>query len=58
LQRLAEDRESIVAAGARGRVAFDDHYDRPIGAARVAMILGLQPTPDVADPGAELVTAR
>jgi glycosyltransferase involved in cell wall biosynthesis len=58
LERLAGDRESIFTAGARSRTAFDEHYDRPIGAARVAMILGLQPTTDATEPTSELATAR
>jgi colanic acid biosynthesis glycosyl transferase WcaI len=58
LERLAEDRESIAMAGARARTAFDEHYDRPIGAARVAMILGLQPTADAAEPTSELAPVR
>jgi len=29
---------------AYARTAFEENYDRPIGAARVAMILGFQPS--------------
>ena len=58
LQRLALDRESIAAAGARSRRAFEEHYDRPIGAARVAMILGLQPTDDATEVTRELAKAN
>ena len=58
LERLASDRESISTAGANSRTAFDEHYDRPIGAARVAMILGLQPTTDAADSSTELAKAN
>ena len=58
LERLAADRDAIVAAGAAARAAFDDHYDRPIGAARVAMILGLQPTTDTSKATAELATGN
>ena len=58
LERLAQDRESISIAGALSRAAFEEHYDRPIGAARVAMILGLQPTADGTEPTSELATVR
>jgi len=58
LEQLASDRESISTAGANSRTAFDEHYDRPIGAARVAMILGLQPTTDAADSSTELAKAN
>ena len=44
LERLAADRISVFAAGAYARTAFEENYDRPIGAARVAMILGFQPS--------------
>ena len=58
LGRLAADRNSIYTAGAYSRAAFEEHYDRPIGAARVAMILGLQPTADGTEPTSELATVR
>jgi glycosyltransferase involved in cell wall biosynthesis len=58
LERLADDRESISTAGVRSRTAFDEHYDRLIGAARVAMILGLQPSSYGAEPTSELATVR
>jgi hypothetical protein len=44
LERLAADRISVFVAGAYARTAFEEHYDRPIGAARVAKILGFQPS--------------
>ena len=34
----------IFEAGARARQAFEQHYDRPIAAARIVKILGLEPT--------------
>jgi len=58
LERLAVDRESISIAGARSRTAFEEHYDRPIGAARVAKILGLQPTAHAIKPKPELAQAN
>jgi glycosyltransferase involved in cell wall biosynthesis len=44
LDQLAADRISIYTAGAYARTAFEENYDRPIGAARVAKILGFQPS--------------
>lgn len=41
LERLSEDRTQIHEAGARARQAFEQNYDRPIGVARIASILGL-----------------
>ncbi len=40
LLRLAEDRGEIAAAGQRARQAFLEHYDLPLGVARVVGILG------------------
>jgi len=42
--RLEQDRSLVREAGARARRAFEDHYDRPIGVARVLSILGLSVT--------------
>jgi len=44
LNRLEQDRSLVREAGARARRAFEDHYDRPIGVARVLSILGLSVT--------------
>jgi colanic acid biosynthesis glycosyl transferase WcaI len=44
LIRLEQDRSLVREAGARARRAFEDHYDRPIGVARVLSILGLSVT--------------
>jgi len=44
LERLSEDRALIRETGARGRKAFEQNYDRPIGVARIAAILGLETT--------------
>ena len=44
LVRLEQDRTLVREAGARARRAFEDHYDRPIGVARVLSILGLSGT--------------
>ena len=41
LERLSEDRAEIRELGARARQAFEEHYDLPIGVARIAAILGL-----------------
>ena len=43
LRKLDSQRELIVEAGARARQAFEKHYDRPMGAARIVKILGLEP---------------
>lgn len=43
LCRLQEDRRMVVEAGARARVAFEQHFDRSIGVARILKIL-TQPT--------------
>jgi glycosyltransferase involved in cell wall biosynthesis len=41
LHRLDGNRQLIVDAGARGRVAFEQYFDRPIGMARIlAIVLG------------------
>jgi glycosyltransferase involved in cell wall biosynthesis len=40
LERLNSERDVIVAAGSRARRAFEQNYDRPIGAARIVKILG------------------
>jgi glycosyltransferase involved in cell wall biosynthesis len=57
LERLAADRNSIYTAGAYSRTAFEEHYDRPIGAARVATILGLQPAAHAIAPKPHLAKA-
>ena len=44
LIRLEQDRSLVQAAGARARRAFEDHYDRPIGVARILSTLGLSET--------------
>jgi len=44
LIRLEQDRSLVREAGARARRAFEDHYDTPIGVARVLSILGLSVT--------------
>jgi hypothetical protein len=58
LERVATDRNSIHAAGARSRIAFEQHYDRPIGAARVATILGLNPAAHAIPPEPYLAVAN
>ncbi len=49
LKRLEQDRGLVREAGAQARRAFEKHYDRPIGVARILSILGLlktsRPTP-------------
>ncbi|MDP9052978.1 MAG: glycosyltransferase family 4 protein [Acidobacteriota bacterium] len=42
LERLYADRNLIREAGARGRAAFEKNYDRSVGVARIATILGLE----------------
>jgi len=41
LDRLENNRTEVYESGARAREAFDQNYDRPIGVARIAKILGL-----------------
>lgn len=48
LERLNSERHLIFEAGARARQAFEKHYDRPIAAARIVKILGLEPAAEVA----------
>jgi colanic acid biosynthesis glycosyl transferase WcaI len=43
LERLSSERHVIFEAGARAREVFEQHYDRPTGAARIVKILGLEP---------------
>ena len=43
LEKLNSERHLIFEAGARARQAFEKHYDRPIAAARIVKILGLEP---------------
>jgi glycosyltransferase involved in cell wall biosynthesis len=43
LERLNAERHLIFEAGARARRAFEEQYDRPIAAARIVKILGLDP---------------
>jgi colanic acid biosynthesis glycosyl transferase WcaI len=45
LERLEQDRSLVREAGARARRAFEKHYDRPIGVARILSILGISETP-------------
>src|SRR5450755_3399276 len=45
LQRLEQDRSLVQEAGARARRAFEKHYDKPIGVARILSILGVAETP-------------
>jgi colanic acid biosynthesis glycosyl transferase WcaI len=44
LEKLVSQRHLLVEAGARARQAFEQHYDRPMSAARIVKILGLDPT--------------
>jgi hypothetical protein len=57
LERLAADRCAIYTAGANSRTAFEAHYDRKIGAARVAAILGLQQATPTAEAASDLTKA-
>jgi colanic acid biosynthesis glycosyl transferase WcaI len=43
LETLSSQRHLISEAGARARQAFEQHYDRPMGVARIVKILGLEP---------------
>jgi colanic acid biosynthesis glycosyl transferase WcaI len=45
LEKLCCQRQLISEAGGRGRQAFEQHYDRPLGVARIVKILGLIPEP-------------
>jgi len=40
LERLSAEPNLVSQAGARGRIAFEQNYDLPIGVARVASIIG------------------
>jgi colanic acid biosynthesis glycosyl transferase WcaI len=42
LEKLNSERHLIFEAGARAREAFESYYDRPIAAARIVKILGLE----------------
>jgi glycosyltransferase involved in cell wall biosynthesis len=44
LQHLNLNRQLLIEAGGRGRLAFDQHFDRSIGVARILAIV-LAPTP-------------
>lgn len=44
LERLDQDRGLLETAGANARSAFEQHYDKPIGTARILSILGLTET--------------
>src|ERR1019366_1497803 len=48
LERLEQDRSLVQEAGARARSAFEKHYDKPIGVARILAILGVSETPSPA----------
>lgn len=43
LRRLEQNRGLLNDAGVRARGAFETHYDKPIGVARVVSILGISP---------------
>jgi len=43
MEKLAAHRHLVFEAGARARQAFEQNYDRPMGAARIVKILGLIP---------------
>jgi len=45
LERLEQDRGLVREAGARARRAFEKYYDKPIGVARILLILGVSETP-------------
>jgi colanic acid biosynthesis glycosyl transferase WcaI len=40
LDLLANHREELQALGRRARAAFEEHYDRPVGVARITAVLG------------------
>ncbi len=44
LRRLTADRVAVHAAGWRARQALLDHYDLPVGVARICELLGLNPS--------------
>jgi glycosyltransferase involved in cell wall biosynthesis len=48
LERLEQDRTLVREAGAQARRAFENHYDRPIGVARILSILGVSGIPATA----------
>lgn len=41
LAHLAEDRKSLMQAGLRARLAFDEYYDLPHGVSRICSIIGV-----------------
>ena len=43
LERLSANRDQLAEAGARGRCAFDRHYDLPHGVRRIAAVLSTAP---------------
>jgi colanic acid biosynthesis glycosyl transferase WcaI len=43
LETLSSERHLIYEAGARARRAFEQHYHRPMGVARIVSVLGLEP---------------
>ncbi len=47
LETLLQDRSRIRRAGERARLAFDQHYERRIGVARVCAILGVPTKPEL-----------
>jgi colanic acid biosynthesis glycosyl transferase WcaI len=42
LETLSSERHLLSEAGARARQAFEQHYDRPMGVARIVKILGFE----------------
>jgi colanic acid biosynthesis glycosyl transferase WcaI len=49
LDRLASQREELEAVGGRARAAFEKHYDRPAGVARIQDVLGVSAHGSAAD---------
>jgi len=58
LENLSSQRHLISEAGARARQAFEQHYDRPLGVARIVKILGLEPAERVESAGIAVQDSR
>ena len=41
LEWLESQREELKGSGMRARAAFEEHYDRPVGVARICEVIGL-----------------
>lgn len=58
LLHLEQNRDLLKNAGARARAAFEEHYDKPIGVARVLRILGISQRPALTPVNAQAASSR